>query len=221
MEGGVLTPRTSNAASLAVVVALHGAAITALALSKMDLPIREVIPPLIAESFEMEPIPPEIIPEPEPVPQPRAAPRSEIVAVDPVVETLSRSVVEAETKPAETPPFLPGPVGLKDGNGDAIVEPQPPVRAEAQVDRRFSDDLQPPYPPSEQRMGNEGTVTVRVTIGTDGRVKAVSRLSAPSDAFYRATERHALRKWRFRPATVDGQPVESRKVMTVHFRIEN
>jgi protein TonB len=58
-----------------------------------------------------------------------------------------------------------------------------------------------------------------VLIGADGRVKAVEKLRATSDAFFRATEQQALRHWRFKPATVDGRPVEARKVMTVHFQL--
>ena len=222
MEGSFLTPRKSNAASFVAVVALHGAALTALALSKMDVPIKAYFPPIEMIPIEIDPIPPKVIPDPQPVPEPRPAPRSEIVAVDPIIETPSRSPFEAQ--PPFTPPYTPGSVGkveMKDGNGAPVVEPKPPVRVEAQIDGRYSRDLQPPYPPSEQRMGNEGTVTVRVTIGANGRVKAVNRVSAASDAFYKATERHALRSWRFKPATVDGKAVESEKVMTVHFRIED
>jgi protein TonB len=62
---------------------------------------------------------------------------------------------------------------------------------------------------------------VRITIGTDGRVKAADKVSATSEAFYSATERHALRSWRFRPATVDGKPIESATVLTVHFRLND
>jgi protein TonB len=50
-------------------------------------------------------------------------------------------------------------------------------------------------------------------------VRAVARVSATSEAFWAAAERQALSRWRFRPATLDGRPVESTKVMTVHFRI--
>jgi protein TonB len=63
-------------------------------------------------------------------------------------------------------------------------------------------------------------VRLRLTIGADGRVKAVRRLAASSDAFWSATERHARARWRFRPATLDGRPIESSKVMTVFFRID-
>jgi protein TonB len=62
-------------------------------------------------------------------------------------------------------------------------------------------------------------VTVRLLIGADGRVKAVEKVRAASDAFWRATERQALRHWRFTPAMVDGKPVESRTTVTVHFEL--
>jgi protein TonB len=72
----------------------------------------------------------------------------------------------------------------------------------------------------EERAEREGTVVVRLLIGADGRVRAVERISAASEAFWRATERHALRAWRFVPATVDGKPVESMHTMTVTFQLQ-
>ena len=47
------------------------------------------------------------------------------------------------------------------------------------------------------------------------------RLSATSDAFWRATEQQALNRWRFRPATLGGRPVQGVKVMIVNFRIQD
>lgn len=56
-------------------------------------------------------------------------------------------------------------------------------------------------------------------IGTDGRVKQVERVSAASEAFWQATERQALSRWRFRPALRDGVAVESWRTMTVRFEM--
>lgn len=80
-------------------------------------------------------------------------------------------------------------------------------------------DFQPAYPPQLLRTGVEGNVVVRVQVGADGRVKQVAILSADDPLFADATERQALRKWRFRPATRDGAPIESWKQMTVRFQI--
>ena len=92
------------------------------------------------------------------------------------------------------------------------------MRRGAELDPRYAGQLQPPYPAAEQRAQREGRVQVRVTIAPSGRVSAVVRLMATSDAFWRVTEQQALNHWRFRPATVDGRPVEGSKVMTLIFR---
>ncbi len=114
----------------------------------------------------------------------------------------------------------PGPEILKPGPGpDIIVDPpQPlPVRTTALFTARSA--AQPPYPRSLQADGVEGVAIVRVLVGTDGRVKAVQSVHADSPLFFEATRDHALRKWRFTPATEDGRPVESWREMTVRFVI--
>jgi protein TonB len=94
------------------------------------------------------------------------------------------------------------------------------VRVDAQFDPRFAGALQPPYPAAEQRNAREGEVRVRVTIAPDGRVAAVEKVSATSDAFWQVTQRQALSRWRFKPATVDGKPVQSSKVLSVFFKLD-
>ena len=101
-----------------------------------------------------------------------------------------------------------------------IIPPAPePVLAEATIDPRALAAFQPDYPGAMIRQGMEGKVVVRVTIGPDGRVTDIEPLSATDEAFWLATQRHALRKWRFRPATRDGVAISSAKVLTVHFRL--
>jgi protein TonB len=113
--------------------------------------------------------------------------------------------------------------GNSAGNGHLdipVLPPEPPalpVRRAAQIDS--SSQLQPPYPPSEQRLEHEGRVQVRVTIGPDGRVIDVALISATNDAFWQVTRQQALRHWHFRPATVDGRPVQDSKLMSLVFRI--
>ncbi len=118
------------------------------------------------------------------------------------------------------PPGPIGPIGPVSGGGGATVEPpRPPVMVGPSVDPRFADALQPPYPPAEIRAGTEGSVTARVLIGTDGRVKAIDIVKSPSAGLAEATRRQALARWRFKPATRDGVPVEGWKTMTLRFQI--
>jgi periplasmic protein TonB len=104
---------------------------------------------------------------------------------------------------------------------DPVIDPPlpNPILRIARPDPRYSSALQPEYPPSEIRAGNEGFVTLSVLVGEDGRVKDVRVLSAASETFAEATRRHALRKWRFLPATRDGSPYESWREMTVRFQM--
>lgn len=120
------------------------------------------------------------------------------------------------------PPYVP-PAGT--GTGPAvIVEPAPPPPPKlvlAQLDPKYAGVFQPDYPAREQRGEVEGVVRVRVLIGTDGHVKAVERVSGDNMAFFEATKRRALSKWRFKPATRGGIAEESWKEMTVRFEIKN
>ncbi|WP_343519631.1 TonB family protein [Sphingomonas sp.] len=114
------------------------------------------------------------------------------------------------------PPAVPG---LGGGGGVTLDPPSPPVMVGAEVDPRYADALQPPYPPSAIRAGIEGSVRVRALIGVDGRVKAIEILKSPDAALSEATRRQALSRWRFKPATRDGIPVEGWKTMTMRFQI--
>jgi protein TonB len=215
-----LEQKTSSPGSLTIVIALHAAGITGLMLWKTEY-VRTTMKPLIVDMIKQTPPPP---PE-KPSPQVKPEVRQKIVIdqVPPVIRT-ERPVEFALERPTEiVPVFDPGPIGDAIANPAPIPVPDPPkpaaepVRSEATM--LASSELQPPYPASEQRAENEGSVTVRIQIGTDGRVKSVEKVRGASDAFFRATEQQALRHWRFKPATIDGRPVESRKTMTVHFRL--
>ena len=214
MQGGFLEQKPRSPGSLAIVIMLHAAAITALAVSKMDMPVKTFTPIRIKDVPETPP-PPENPPERN---KDEARPAERVDRVPQQVPDLPRNDVIIVPQ-RDLPIVEPGPAA---GSGGRAVDPLPvpradPVRIAARIDP--ASRLQPPYPPSEERMGSEGSVTVRVTIGADGRVKAVERISSTSDAFFRATERHALRHWKFRPETLDGRPVESSRLMTVKFQL--
>lgn len=97
--------------------------------------------------------------------------------------------------------------------------PRSPVLVGATIDPRALAAFQPDYPGAMVRLGMEGTVKVRVTINAEGRVTAIEKISASDQAFWLATERHALRRWRFRPATRDGVAIASAREMTIRFTL--
>lgn len=104
-----------------------------------------------------------------------------------------------------------------------VKDPEPvtltPVFFGATLNPRFAGDLQPEYPPAMIRQEIEGSVTLRVLVGTDGRVKQVEPVRFDAPVFLDSARTQALRKWRFIPATRAGQAVESWREMTVRFQI--
>ena len=215
-ETGFFAQKQRSPTSLALVILLHGALIAAVVLIKGPAFHRLVDPIIETRLIPIDPTPPPNPPPPRPEPQQH--PRERFDDPPPLNPT-----------PPLGPPTDPGPpqTHLTETAGSGTLDiprlpPEPahiPVRRAAQIDS--SSRLQPPYPGSEQRAQRDGQVRVRVTIGPDGRVTDVVLLSATNDAFWFATRAQALRYWRFRPATVDGRPVEETRTMSVVFRIED
>lgn len=147
----------------------------------------------------------------KPRPQPKSRPT---VAEKPVVATQPDDFRTTGDDHPST--------GTDAGTGTGTLPDTPiigPVLVEATIDPRTLPGFQPDYPGTMIRQGMEGKVTVRVTIGPDGRVAAIERITATNEAFWLATQRHALRKWRFRPATRDGVAISSSKILTVRFSL--
>lgn len=240
-ETGFLDQRPRSISGFGLVLLLHAAAIAGVVAIKVRPPAPPSTP---LDTYAVPNPPPPLDDEPPPPPPDRVErvppPRtSTIDAPRPEVPSLPRGpVVPPSTAPARynsgpigeapvaepTPPAtLPRTEPIRTAEARPIDPPRPtppPVRVAAQFDPRFAGAMQPPYPVAEERAEREGSVSVRVTIAPTGRVTAVTRLSATSDAFWRVTERQALGSWRFRPATLDGRPVEGEKTLTVHFRLD-
>lgn len=214
-EAGFFAQKTGSPTGFGAVVLAHAAVLGALILIKGPQIIGHEPVTTTVTAIEVPQDPP-----PEPQVQPRDDPASRPLER----MTSTPTVIERPIIGTVTPPLPPLPPTY-DPSGNTITRdppadpPRPPVRRAAAYDQRYADALQPPYPAAEQRAERTGRVRVRVTIAPSGRVTAVTRLSSTSDAFWRVTERQALTRWRFRPATVDGRAVESEMTFTVHFQI--
>ena len=140
-------------------------------------------------------------------------------------DRIERQPIIVPLKPVgETWPQFPPVPPIGTGGGEGVLdkaEPPvaPPVLTGAGIDPRFARDLQPPYPPSLERLEIQGAVTVRVQVGLDGRVTAVELVRTDDPAFFASTRDWALKRWRFMPATRDGAPVVTWLTKTVQFRI--
>lgn len=213
-QSGFFEQKRASPSGLAIVIALHAGVLGALVMIKGP-PMAQRDQPIDIEWIPTPPLPEDVEPPPPP-------PRDEVRLPPMPIPTIP--LPPMQQPPLDTRPLDPGPVEPQEtvALNPPIPDPPParePVRRDATVDPRFASALQPPYPLDEQRAQRTGTVRMRVTIGTDGRVKAVERLSATSDSFWEVARSQALNRWRFRPATLDGRPVESTKIMSLQFRL--
>jgi TonB family protein len=139
---------------------------------------------------------------------------------------------------------LPGePVMQRDSSGMRMQFPEAPVSASSSVaitSRRsihiapgsaalaeqqrqntqigpLSYHVEPVYPPEAERQGIEGTVEVRATVGQDGRIRTAQAVRGPQQLTWAAL--NAVRKWRYKPSIMDGQPIESEVEVKMTFRL--
>lgn len=164
------------------------------------------------------------IPKPPPPPKPDQPKRTR--NADPVKPVDRPTTIVEPIEPTrelwpEQPPLPPSGEGTGRGPTTTMAEPPVavPVLTAAGIDPRYARDLQPPYPAALERLEFEGSVTVRIQVGTDGRVTAVELVRADDPAFFTSTRDWALKRWRFKPATRDGVAISSWLTKTVQFRM--
>lgn len=209
---------------LGIAIAINGG-LLALAIMTATTVVRgPVDTPFEATAIPIDPPPPPIdevkpvervVNDPAPVPLPYVPPTT-IPNAGPTIEST-------DTLPPAPPPPVPLPTtpsGVGTGTPVTVATPLP-VLVGASVDPRYRADFQPDYPAFERNIGRDGVVVVRVLVGANGRVGAVEPVRSTSDAFFEATRKRALSKWRFRPATRDGVAVESWREMTVRFTMQD
>lgn len=207
-----------NPAGVAFSLAACGVLLFGLTLTAPHF-IEKFEPPLIGHNIPLDPAPP-----PKPTPQPKlknvkpvvTPPRETVDITPPPIKIVSGGIIATHIDTPPPPTVIAG-TGTEIGT---VIAQHAPVIAKPQLDSRYSDSFQPAYPSDERLAGREGRVVVRVLIGTDGRVKQVEQVSAPSAAFFDATRKRALEKWRFRPGTRDGVAVEVWETMAVRFVLD-
>jgi TonB family protein len=88
-------------------------------------------------------------------------------------------------------------------------------RASGFVPAQAIRKVQPEYPAAARSSQGTGSVLIQVTIDAEGSVIATKVVEGP-DVFRRVAE-EAARKWKFRPATRDGQAIESEQIIQFRF----
>ena len=202
-EGAFYQPRRTNRTALTIVVLMHGAAITALALSKTEIGQKLITDTKITFIEDPLPPPPEV---PEP-PKPQIEPPKHVSVV-----TMPPRIIDPPI-PAPTYHYVPLPTPTPSPYtppAQVHVDPPPPpppppppkklepARAKANLASYVSDA---DYPASAQRNEEQGTTRFRLSVGRDGRVADCTVTgSSGSPALDAATCRVMKSRARFTPA---------------------
>ena len=145
-----------------------------------------------------QPAPPKPAPVPAPLPVADASPTAMSVPPAPA-ENVQPDPEPAPPVAYSGPPGPPGPPSGTSGSGEPHVT-LPSSKAS------YLNNPRPQYPPMSKRLGETGTVMLKVLVGADGAAKDV--LIHKSSGFERldVAALEAVRKWRFVPGTRLGVP---------------
>ena len=203
MQSSFAQPTRTNSAAIAVVVLMHAAGITALALAKTEA-FRD--PPKIIDLIDIPSPKPKDPPPPEPVKQSMQKPQHDtrMFIPDPIIPIINDGppVDTTPTPQIEPLPFTPpGPIEVA-RLPDPPPPPEPkkiePARARANLASYVSDS---DYPAAAIRSEEQGTARFRLTVGADGRVTGCTITgSSGSSALDSATCRIMKQRARFTPA---------------------
>jgi protein TonB len=205
---------------LAGVVVLHAllfwaiqAGLTRTVIQKMPTVVQALLLEEIKPSLPPLPSPP---PEPTPTktpppqtPLPTFVPPAVTAAVSAppnAIAAVSPAPAPAETTPSAAPAASPAPVA------------RAPVRTAAGVN--MAQCQKPEYPSASRRMEEEGTVTLRFLVDTDGKV--IQAEIEKSSGYKRLDEaaRAGLSKCQFKPAMTDGKAEQAWASIKYTWRLE-
>lgn len=136
------------------------------------------------------------------VPAPMPAPVPEVASTE---TTMTQEPLPVPTMPPPEPPRADN-VGVYAAVPPGGTQPE-------EIDRVI-----PRYPAQARRAGAAGSVVIRGIVRKDGRIDEVEIIKDLPYGLGDAA-RDAVRRWRFRPATYRGDPIDVYYTVTVNFRL--
>lgn len=193
--------RPDRLAGLLLVVGAHAVALWSLWHHRL-LPVSQEAMALFVE-FIAPPVPVKKE-EPQRPPPPRPKPIENLQPRHIVAET---HVVAPTDYVAPAPPTQPVPQPSVEA--PAMPLPTGPVVLSSELAMACPERIAPTYPPQARRLGQEGTVVLRVELDESGRVLAARVASSCGHAKLDEAALGAVRTWRCTPAQRNGQPVRA------------
>lgn len=216
VRGQALDPK--RVLAITGVLLIHIAVLAALLLPRQPAELWKPSPPEIEVSVTAS--------EPPPPPKPP----------EPIVLPPTPIPLVAVTPP-QTPMPAPVPMTPVVSNTIVVDTPGEPVVANAAVDESAAGPAPgtpgnlltlkplrappPAYPRRELARGIEGDVLLRVLVGADGLPRDIVVIGGTGNRNFELAAVRALKRWRFQPYQVDGQPMAAWARVPLRFTIED
>ncbi len=182
--------------------------------------------------------------------KPQTTPAVKPPAPPPADQVTAPPVVPEEVTPVDAPSTgegnaddsdsgtgtVPGPIGVPWGREGSIGPLDGPPVADVpvqqpQVEERIYQahevaapvllqKVEPRYPPQLMRTGVSAMVVVRCIIDKQGNVRDAEVIVPAQMAPFNSEVLNVLPRWRYKPATFAGRPVDSYLTLTVHFAVK-
>jgi len=224
--------RTHKPWSVGVSVLVQASALAALLL--IPLIYTETLPNAMMNTFLVAP------PPPAPPPPPAEAVVKQVVKTKTFTPTpeMAPTMIPKQIEIAkdQAPPSVaapdvgegvPGgtPGGVLGGIGTAAAPPPPPKAATpnrikvggAVQAASLVKKVTPEYPPIAKTAHVQGTVVLRAIIAKDGSVEQLQFVTGPP--LLMASAMSAVKEWKYKPTTLNGQPVEVDTTVQVVFSL--
>jgi protein TonB len=178
-------------------------------------------PPPPAQERAMEPAPP--VPAGSAAQPMRRQPEAAAMSALPAARSAPRiahadaSASRAEPAPAAEAARASEPLAVAPA-APAPARDAPAVPAV--VSAAYLDSPAPRYPDAARRLGQEGTVTLRVLVTAEGSPARVALERSSGSLHLDGAALERVRNWRFRPARQGSAPVESWVIVPIVFRLE-
>ena len=161
------------------------------------------------------PVPPRPQPVAAPTPSPQPQPSPNKVSAPTEVAQAAPVAPSAPTTP--TPPAPPAP---------PAPAPAPvvtaPSKTEVSIPASYSASNQKPtYPAMSKRLGEQGTVVLRVLVKADGSAGEVEVKSSSSYPRLDQAAVEAVKTWRFNSAKIDGKAIDEWYQVPIPFKLQS
>lgn len=219
--------RIEKLVGLVLVVAIHVALLYAAVSYKLIPPPQETLT-LMVNLIKPPPPPKEEPPPPEP---PKPPPPKEVKLIKkqkpielpkPAPVLVAEAPVIAPTEPVAPPP-PPEPIKEAPAPEPVVEAPPPKPAAPAQITGDMlecSQKSQPNYPPASRRMGEQGSVKLRLELDETGRITSAKVVESSGHTRLDNAGLATVKNWRCQAATRDGQPVRAVALQTFDFILD-